>query len=486
MTVDDGFAAEPAVMVWADGERDRWLARAAALDHGRQEPGWAELTAEDVASLSPAQVSWLVTRGPADAARAAVTYTSFRGQRQRVDLDKVAIARFGPDVLDFAVDEADRAPDHFGMLLMPYRAARVAPLVAGWLRHLGSARLWARLWLRRHPDLAIRVLLPATTGKPGKVRQQAEDALRHLGTIHDGTLPAVPPLFALSPQAARTVRKGKAPAWTRPEALPQIRPADGGTLPEDDTAALIAALTWSRLEDPPEPAPGDPEPAGAEQPLVVEASAAAQPMVRGPEPEAEKVIARCDPASLAAFGRALLDAWLAADMPAAEAWVLLAQAHIGDDVTMDRLAPLVRGWPPKSRYLRAIDGHAVLATVGSDVSLRHLLAIEENMSDMSGHRFRPARDLPDVLLPHRILGPLARRLLWGEYDPAGRLVRGLRIAEDGSFADLHDSAAAVGGDVPIGVVIPPSWAPTCAPGGRSSRTTRSCSRSSSCTGRSSH
>ncbi|KHD77477.1 hypothetical protein MB27_10125 [Actinoplanes utahensis] len=579
--VDDGAAAEPAVMVWADGERDRWLARAAALDPGVHEPAWS--TTGGGTYPVPAQMLWAIARGPDEVARDVIARTRLRGLRQRVDLGRVVIARFGIDALDHAVTEAEGSPDQLGMLLLPFRAPRIAPLAAGWLRHLGSARLWARLWLRRHPETAVRALLPAATGKPGRVRQQAEDALHFLTTAGHGEIDivagyarggpagidsgvralfAVPPGFAVPPQATHTARKGGDPAWTCPEGLPEIRLTDGGALPEDEVAALIAGLREARLEDPPEPAPGDPEPAGSEQPLVVEAPAAAQPMVRAPEPEVEKLIARCDRASLAAFGRALLDEWLTADMPAAQAWVLLAQAHVGDDTTMDRLAPLVRGWPPKSRYLRAIDGHAVLATMGTDVSLRHLLAIEENMSggamneratvyltqaaarrglsvtqladrlavthgldtgipmdygtraftvtvdeklspqvvaadgrvlarppkpgakdtrpeayqwflqfkkelratvaghvarlrkDMTRHRFRPARDLPAVVLPHPLLGPLARRLLWGEYDAANRLVRALRIAEDGSFADLDDSTATVDGDTPIGIPHP--------------------------------
>ncbi|WP_229071024.1 hypothetical protein [Actinoplanes sp. DH11] len=83
---------------------------------------------------------------------------------------------------------------------------------------------------------------------------------------------------------------------------------------------------------------------------------------------------------MAAFGRALLDAWIADGMPPAESWVVPAQAHVGDDTTMDRLAPLVRSWPAKGRYARAADGFAVLATSGGDVALRHLLSIEEGMS----------------------------------------------------------------------------------------------------------
>jgi hypothetical protein len=85
--------------------------------------------------------------------------------------------------------------------------------------------------------------------------------------------------------------------------------------------------------------------------------------------------------------------------------------------------------------------------------------------DMLARRLRPAGDIPQILLPHPILGPIARRLLWGEYDPPRRLVRPLRIAEDGTFADIHDATAAVEPDAPLGIVHPadlgrdlPAWA----------------------------
>lgn len=555
--------AEPAVVVWPDGERERWLSRAAALEHGREERGWvtAATGADKLSDLSPPQISWLVAKGPEASARALLQTSAYLRHRQRLDLAQVAVARFELDALKLALHEAGESADRLGLLLLPIRGAEAATVVAGWLRHLGSARLWARLWLARHAETAARALIPAAAGKPGRTRQNAEDALRHLAA--GGHAPMISRTASTYGSAAHEVitdllanreppaRKAKLPAWPRPA----LRLTDGGTMPEQDVTALIEALRRSRLAEAPEPAPGDPD-----RPLVVESSAAAQPVVAPADPVAEKLIAACDRSSLAEFGRALLDGWLV-DMPAAEAWVVLAQAHVGDDSTMDMLAPLVRSWPAKSRWARAIDGLAVLATVGTDVSLRHLLAIEENMvggptneralvyltqaagarelsvtqladrlavthgldtavtidygpraftvvadehldvrvvdasgrllarppkpgvrdtnpgayaqflgfkkqlrataaaqiarleRDMLAHRTRPARDFP-AILGHPVLGPIARRLLWGEYDGERKLLRAVRIAEDGSFADRHDTSALVAGDAPLGIVHP--------------------------------
>ncbi|WP_433381677.1 DUF4132 domain-containing protein [Actinoplanes sp. CA-142083] len=561
VVVEGLVCAEPTVMAWEDGERDRWWSRAAALDHGREEPDWVTKAtgADRLGNLSAPQVAWLVAKGPEASARALLSVPTVMRHRQRLDVGRVAVARFELDALPLVLSEAGESADRLGPLILPFRGPEVAQLVLGWWRHLGSARLWARLWLSRHPAMAARALIPAAVGRPGRVRSHASEALRHLAALgHEETILRAAEGYGEATLAALRLddtpvpRKAKAPAWKRPEILQ----SGGGTMPTDEVTRLIGALSRSRLDDPPEPPPGDPA-----ELRGVESSAAAQQPVAPADPEAEKLIAECDPASLAEFGRALLDEWLADRMPAPEAWVLLAQAHIGDDATMEKLAPLIRSWPPKSRYARAIDGYAVLATVGTDVALRNFLAIEDNMSggpmndraiayltqaaarrgltrtqladrlavthgldagvtvdygprkfavgvddhltaylvdadgrrlarppkpgvrdtnpeayqqflalkkqlrataaaqiarverDMLERRFRPARDLPDALLPHPILGPVARRLLWGEY-AGGRLVRALRIAEDGSFADLHDTTATVGGDTPLGIVHP--------------------------------
>ncbi|MEV6304294.1 DUF4132 domain-containing protein [Actinoplanes sp. NPDC051861] len=589
--------ADETVMAWADGEREHWLSRAAAIDHGREEAGWGKAAtgADRLSDLSPMQISWLFVKGPEASARALLQKPRVLRHRQRIDVGRVAVARFERDALVFVLEEVGEDADGLGLLMLPFRGPEPARVIAGWLRHLGSARLWARLWLQRHPEAAARALIPAAVGKPSRVRQNAEEALRHLAAIGHGpiliktargygesalaavgALFGVPPGEELTPESVLSLvpsKKAKASQWSPPAMLPELRLAGGGPMAESDVARLIDGLMRLRLEDPPEPAPGDLHPPGSDLPLAVPSAEAAQPLVAPLDPETEKLIARSDPASRAEYGRALLDAWLSADMPAAEAWVVLAQAYLGDDATMDRFEPLLRSWPAKSRYARAIDGYAMLSTVASDVALRHLLAIEERMSggatndrvldyltrasarrgrtvteladrlaithgldagltldygprrfavgtddhltphvvgadgrilarpprpgvrdtnpgayqwflqlkkdlrataaaqiarferEMLAHRLRPAWHLAEVVLPHPILGRITRRLLWGEYDGSGNLIRALRIAEDGTFADIDDAVAVVDGAAQLGIVHPallgadlPEWA----------------------------
>ncbi|MEV0563584.1 DUF4132 domain-containing protein [Dactylosporangium sp. NPDC050588] len=575
VVVEGLVCKEPAGMAWEDGERDLWWSRAAALEHGLERPDWGAVAAgaDRVSDLTPPQVVWLFAKGPEVPARALLGKLVTLRHRQRVDLCRVLVARFELDALPFVRGEAKEHADELGVLLLPFRAPEVATLVAGWLRHLGSARLWARLWLGRHAGTAARALIPAAAGRSARERQHAEEGLRFLASIgHGPTIaeaaaeygPDVADLVAagLEQPAPRAARRGKRPGWTLPERLPEISLAGGGTMPLDEVARLVDGLTRARLADPPEPPPGDPAPRRDRPTSGVESSKARQPLVHLPDPQTRALIDDCDRGSLAEFGRALLTAWVADGMPPAEAWVVPAQAHVGDDSTMDMLAPLRRSWSQGGRWERSVEGLAVLATAGTDVSLRHLLAVEERLSagptndrtgdylaqaaerrgmtvtqladrlapahgldtgvtldygpraftvgvdgqltafvadadgrrlarppkpgvkdtnpaayqqflrlkkdlrsaaaaqvarlerDMLARRFRPARDLPAVVLPHPVLGPVARRLLWGEYGPRDHLVRALRIAEDGSFTDRHDATVTVGGDAWLGVVHP--------------------------------
>src|SRR5690349_16377654 len=107
------------VMAWAPGERELWWSRAAALDHGREQPDWAlaVTSADKLFDLDPEQVPWLFAKGPEGPARALLQKsTLLRHQHtQRLDLARVAAARFELDALPLVLNEAGESADALGL-----------------------------------------------------------------------------------------------------------------------------------------------------------------------------------------------------------------------------------------------------------------------------------------------------------------------------------------------------------------------------------
>ncbi|MBW8802409.1 MAG: DUF4132 domain-containing protein [Catenulisporales bacterium] len=71
---------------------------------------------------------------------------------------------------------------------------------------------------------------------------------------------------------------------------------------------------------------------------------------------------------------------------------------------------------------------------------------------LTGRRWTP-EDFASLVIPHPLLRPIARRLVWGVYAD-GALVGSFRVAEDLSYADVHDAHYTVPDDAVIGVVYP--------------------------------
>jgi hypothetical protein len=69
-----------------------------------------------------------------------------------------------------------------------------------------------------------------------------------------------------------------------------------------------------------------------------------------------------------------------------------------------------------------------------------------------------AEEFRELLVMHPLLRLLVRRLVWAVFDgdasAAGAAVGAFRVAEDGTFADVHDDAYAPPGDAAIGVAHP--------------------------------
>ncbi|WP_051797261.1 DUF4132 domain-containing protein [Catenuloplanes japonicus] len=198
---------------------------------------------------------------------------------------------------------------------------------------------------RRDPSAAAAALIPIAFGPAGPERRQATAVLHALDravvlTVAAGYGPAaagkIEPLLAVDLLPAKIPAL---PEWLDLDALEPIRTAHG-VLPEDAVRHVLTMLAFSK--------PGEAY-TGLDQ-----------------------VRDAADPASLGAFARSLLQAWLIADAPATDAWTLEAQAVFGDDLAATELAALIRAWPSEGAAARAVRGVDVLARIGTGTALRLL------------------------------------------------------------------------------------------------------------------
>ncbi|MBK7402753.1 MAG: DUF4132 domain-containing protein [Myxococcales bacterium] len=290
----------------------------------------------------------------------------------------------------------------------PYHGARVGEL----LRSLFEVARLAHE-APRVVDAAIAVLEKAGDEKIGKdsdPRPAAYDCLRSSPNLALQRLRDVRQKWAknLLPQLERLVSGGasddradaelgalpaflqknaafKAPDFWQPAALPRIVLRDGTLLPIAVLGTLAAAL---KADDP------------------------------APIAELQRV---AEPASLAAFGWDLFQAWLLGGANSKEKWAFTALGRLGNDDTARRLTPLVRAWPGESQHARAVLGLDVLGAIGSDVALMMLNGIAQKVK-FKGLQER-ARERMDEIASKR--GMSAEQL-------ADRLVPDLDLEDDGS------------------------------------------------------
>ncbi|WP_067480524.1 DUF4132 domain-containing protein [Actinomadura hibisca] len=339
---------------WADGERARWLASGDAPT--TPDADWA---AEAARALdSPTSWWWqgaqVLTHAPADLARPLLAdWTPGRAWWAGSWIPAVA-ARFETAALPLLLRIVHQSPAQSGDALLPFRAPEVARLMADWRARFKSKRPLATRWFGRHGAAAARLLVPDALGAPGQERRNAEAALTGLAAAlgpdavvaaaaeyGDAAARTIETLLSGDPLDRLPARVPKPGAWADPVLLPHVLLRDRTlALPADATRHLITILAMS----PPE------------------------------EPYAGLEVVRelCDPASLAAFGRALFARWLEADAPSRDGWALTQLALTGDDETVRVLAPQIRAWPGEGSHKRAVSALEVLAAIGSDTALMHL------------------------------------------------------------------------------------------------------------------
>ena len=308
-------------------------------------------------------LDWNVLLGApeAEARRALGALRGVHGPNMDRDGYSALLARFDIDAIEPILRAEGGNPAYRAALLQPVVDVRVARLMADWLLRLkGETRTEAERWLTRHPADAAVLLTPDALGSEAKPRAAALYTLRYLagsvgcdvveaarGGYGGDTAMALKTILDVDPLELVPARPPKLADWLAETPLPQILlPGRERALPAKAVRHLLTMLAISR--------PGEPY-AGIE------------------------VVTGCtDPASLAAFGRALLSAWRAVDYPGREVWILWAQAALGDEETVQFLAPLIPLWPKDGGHRRAQIGLEVLAEIGTPYA--HLLLFQVTRS----------------------------------------------------------------------------------------------------------
>ncbi|MEV5824067.1 DUF4132 domain-containing protein [Spirillospora sp. NPDC052242] len=397
--VRTGLEAPPPRVVWRDGERAEWLAEQPKVLRPDQ-PDWEELTAHRNGMRYPMGLGQVAVYGPEDVVRSRIADWDAPAARRQLPV-RFLLARFGADALPPVLALAKDRPDDYGDALLPVLDERAALLVADWLSKNRRGADVARAWLDRHGTAAVPLLVPSALATKAAAWRPAETALRRLAGER-GPGPVV--------AAARDAHGDAAAAAI--EALLSAHPAETGLVkpPKRTWTPDAAALPQVRLRDGARAVPR------ASLPRLLDLLALPVPY------RVAELRAACDPASLAAFGRALFELWRDAGEPSRDDWAMLQLGRTGDDATVRLLVPLLRTWPSEGGRARAAKALGVLGGIGTDPALATLAGLAEKAKHAS---LREAA--------RREIDELARRRGLTSEQLADRLVPSFGLDADGSM-----------------------------------------------------
>ncbi|HEX6347555.1 DUF4132 domain-containing protein [Umezawaea sp.] len=379
---------------WQPGEREVWSE--AFGDYYWADatfPEWAVAVARLLAGNIPHHMQpALVLKAPKELLRRHLV--DWRPEMwSAMDWAKPFVARFEVDALPVALRIARADPTAGAEVLLPFADGEVALLMADWLARLKSVHAVAVAWFLRHPEVAVRALLPAALAKPGKARREAEaalrlvaarghgDVVRRVAAEHgDRVVRAAEALIAADPLDHLPAKMPVVGDWADPVLLPRILLRDRrNALPVVAAGHVLVMLAMSKPDD----------------------------VYAGVEVVREV----CDPESLARFAWAAFEAWRANGTPPKDGWVLPAQGLVGDDETVRALAPVIRAWPGEGGHSKAVAGLGVLAAIGSDVALLHLNGIAQK-AQFGGLKTRAREKIEEVAAALGLTGDqLADRLV---------------------------------------------------------------------------
>ncbi|MEW2357540.1 DUF4132 domain-containing protein [Spirillospora sp. NPDC029432] len=393
---------------WEPGERKAWLeTRRWALSSQKErdlleKEGWEGILRayqDGGLSYAPSQAA-LFANAPEELVRPLLPDWRPAFSTHSAKGLKVFAARFELDALHVVVANARSSAYDAGPALMPFLDAEVARMMADWLVRLKSAQRISRAWFARHGTAAVPFLVPDALGKRRVPSEKATAALSLIAAEHgaESVVEAARPYGEPAAAAVERLLGGTAPEaaakgpvdkparplptkWLDRAGLPEVRLRDGRPLPPAAVENLIGALTLS-------------------------------PGVRwnGPAliyPGLRDVLDQCDPASLAAFGWAVVEGWLAAGRPKRNRWVGDQLVWLADDEVTLRLGAHVRRRP------NDFGNHAlgVLGDIGTDTALLQLHRIarratpgmrrtaEQRLAWAARERGLTADELADRLVP---------------------------------------------------------------------------------------
>ncbi|MEU9112544.1 DUF4132 domain-containing protein [Streptomyces sp. NPDC048483] len=266
---------------------------------------------------------------------------------------------------------------------------------------------------QRFPVRTLRLLAGAATGASRRARMAGRLLREHLKAHPTLVEDVVPTLSDQDRKAIGTALRAREwVAEAAPDALPGVlvdpprgRGGEAGAEPVPGDEIDVHLLPQVLVR-------------GSRQALPVSAVrhlvrmlALAKPGEEGPAGEAyagiDVVKELCEPASLDEFVWALFRQ--SAQEPA---WAPAALERLGGDETARELTHLIRAWPRRGHYRKAMAGVDVLAAIGNDVALMHLSGIAqrtkhssvkktawEHLERLAGERGLTAEQFAERLVP---------------------------------------------------------------------------------------
>jgi hypothetical protein len=366
IVVKDLEAPASAEVVWlSEQEREDWLADRLGEIPDPERQDWDKRLAKALGRRNAYQLMVIVVKGPETQARRALRNLVDGYSYDALEWCTTATARFGLDAFPATMSAVHNNPVANAELLLPYACSEIAPLVAEWNLRLKTLRAPAQAWMRRHPALTARTLIPAALGRAGRTRQAAEAALRFLAAAGfrdevlaeaavygTGAEAGVVQLLTQDPLSAGLPKTmPEVPGWAEPESLPQLLVTQHLVAGRKEALPAQAVRNVVRM-------------------LMISTS-------DNPYPGLEAVRELCDPRSLADFAWAVFENWQTADHPAKQSFAMDALRWFGGDEEVRRLSPLIRVWPGDGGHARAVAGLDVLTAIGGDTALLHLYGISQ-------------------------------------------------------------------------------------------------------------